>query len=213
MHQARSSAAALDSADDPRTDEVLIAEIARGDETAFEALVQRHAGQLLAVARRMLRDAEEARDAVQEALLSVYRHAATFERHCRATTWLHRIVVNAALMRLRGRKRRRELSIEDLLPKFAEDGHHAHPIAAWPADVTEELEREQRATIVRRCIDRLPEAYRTVLLLREIDGLNAAETARLLRTSANAVNIRLHRARLALRTLIDPILRGETVVG
>lgn len=189
-------------------EEQILAELQRGDDAAFERLVRVHGGRMLAVARRLLRDEEEARDAVQEALLAAFRSIGRFQGSCRLATWLHRIVVNAALMRLRSRQRKPEEAIDDLLPKFAEDGHrvdHSAPGWAEPADVL--LQRGEVRVLVRRCIDRLPESYRTVLLFRDIEGLGTGEVAELLGVTENAVKIRLHRARQALRTLLDPYLR------
>jgi len=167
---------------------------------------------MLAVARRLVRDEEDARDAVQEAFLSAFRSIGRFEGECRLATWLHRIVVNCCLMRLRTRRRHPEEPIEDLLPKFQEDGHQVgHPcLFDWgdPADVL--LERRQVRILVRRSIERLPETYRTVLVLREIEELDTAEVAELLGITENAVKVRLHRASQALRTLLDPHLRKAT---
>ncbi len=163
---------------------------------------------MLAVATRLLKNPEDARDAVQEAFLSAYRHAGEFAGGCQVGTWLHRIVVNAALMKIRSRSRRPEASIEELLPRFQQDGHHAEPASRWRT-AEEVLEREERQALVRSCIAQLPESYRTVLLLRDIEELDPAEVAAQLGISTNAVNVRLHRARQALRTLLDPHFRGE----
>src|SRR5262245_53978629 len=105
-------------------DKALVEAIRAGEDWAFEALVRTYGGRLLAVARRYTRDEEEARDVVQSAYLNAYRSLASFEGSAQLSTWLHRIVVNAALMRLRSRRRKPEESIEPLLPAFLEDGHH-----------------------------------------------------------------------------------------
>jgi len=186
----------------------LIARIRAGDGEAYEILVRRHAPRMLAVARRLLRNGDDARDAVQEAFLAAYRHAASFAGGSALATWLHRIVVNAALMKIRSRSRRPEESIEELLPNFQEDGHMIGPAGRWRTEEGQgKLEREERCALVRQCIAQLPETYRTVLMLRDIEELDPQETATLLDTSVNAVNIRLHRARQALRALLDPHLR------
>ncbi len=193
----------------PATDEAaLVAGLRAGDETAYEKLVRSYGGRLLAVARRLLRNDEDARDAVQEAFLSAFRHIEEFQRSARLATWLHRIVVNAALMKLRSRRRKPEESIEDMLPRFQEDGHQAMPAAEWTRPSDEVLLRGEARALVRRCIDRLPETYRTVLLLRDIEELDTEEAARALRITPNAVKIRLHRARQALRLLLDPYFAG-----
>src|SRR5207249_6080038 len=114
---------------------------------------------------------------------------------------------NAALMTLRSRRRKPDRALEDLLPKFLDDGHQADPAAPWDSRADLQLEREETRQLVRESIAQLPEAYRTVLLHRDIDGLDTDETARLLGVSASVVKTRLHRARQALRTLLDPHFR------
>jgi RNA polymerase sigma-70 factor (ECF subfamily) len=188
-------------------DEALLTSLRRGDPQAYETLVRTLTPQLLAVSRRIVRDEEDARDAVQEAFVNAWRNLPRFEEGSRLSTWLHRITVNAALMKLRSRRRRPEEPIEDLLPTFAEDGHQTPPSEPWgePADLA--LDRKRLAEVVRQQIDRLPDTYRLVLLLRDIEGLDTAEAAEVLGVTENAVKLRLHRARQALRTLLDPLLR------
>ena len=200
---------AVGAAPDPAAtlDARLVARLRAGERGAFEEVVQRYTGRMLAVARRFVRDPEDARDIVQEAFIAAFRNFDSYHGEARLSTWLHRIVVNAALMRIRSRSRRPEESIEALLPKFGEDGHSVQPAHLWVETTHETVERDQRAALVRRCIDELPDSYRTVLLLRDIEELDTAETAALLGTTENAVKIRLHRARQALRALLDPHLR------
>ena len=185
----------------------MVERLRAGDELAFELLIRRYGGRMLAVARRFLRDEEDARDAVQEAFISAVRGLDRFEGEAQLGTWLHRIVVNAALMKVRARKRKPEEPIEALLPVYQEDGHPVEPFRSWAEPADAAMERREVRAIVRRCIDRLPETYRTVLLLRDIEGLDTEETAKVLGITPNAVKIRLHRARQALRTLLDPHFR------
>jgi RNA polymerase sigma-70 factor (ECF subfamily) len=187
---------------------VLVDALRSGDPAAYEQLVRSQGGPMLAVARRLLRNDDDAKDAVQEAFISAYRGIGRFERGSRLSTWLHRIVVNAALMKLRSRKRRPEESIDDHLPTYEANGHLSRPIEPWPLPADELLAREDVRLAVRAAIDRLPENYRNVLLLRDIEGLDTEEVARMLDVTPNAVKIRLHRARLALRALLDPQVRG-----
>jgi RNA polymerase sigma-70 factor (ECF subfamily) len=182
-----------------------------GDDDAFEACVRQHCGPMLLVARRILRNDEDADDAVQDAFLSAFKGIGRFERQSRLGTWLHRIVVNAALGRLRSRQRHPEKSIEDLLPHFGEGEHQIDPPAPWKAASEHVLQRQESRALVQNCIGQLPESYRTVLLLRDIEGLDTEETARMLQTSVGVVKTRLHRARQALRTLLDPYFRRGDV--
>ena len=184
-------------------DAALLPRLRAGDPAAFEEVVRAESGKLLAVTRRILPIEEDARDAVQDAFLFAFRSLDRFQGHAKLSTWLHRIAVNAALMKLRTRRRKREESLEPLLPTFKDDGHHAERFATWD-DPAVTIEREENKALVRRLINELPDAYRTVLVLRDIEGLDTEETAKLLETTANAVKVRLHRARQALRTLLAP---------
>jgi RNA polymerase sigma-70 factor (ECF subfamily) len=188
----------------PADEGALVARLRQGDGRAFEELVRGYTPPMLAVCRRLLRNHEQdAQDAVQDAFVSVFRSIASFEGDARLSTWLHRIAVNAALMKLRSRKRRPERPIEDLLPKFSEDGHHVEPPAPWDDRADVRAEREETRAFVREAIDRLPENYRVVLLLRDIDELETEQVAEILSITPNAVKIRVHRAHQALRTLLD----------
>ncbi len=111
-------------------------------------------------------------------------------------------------MKLRTRKRKPEQSIETMLPSFLEDGHHEERFKSWDEPVDNVMEREETRELVRQQIDALPEGYRTVLVLRDIEGLDTEETANVLGLSVNATKIRLHRARQALRTMLAPHFRS-----
>lgn len=179
----------------------------RNDEAAFEELVRRETPHLLAVARRFLRQEEDAQDAVQQAFLSAFRALPDFNGQCRLGTWLHRIVTNMALMKLRTRSRKPEQAIEELLPRFLEDGHHAEPMSDWSVAADQLMQQREVRAQVRAAIDQLPEAFRTVLMLRDIEELDTEETARMLGLTTGAVKTRLHRARQALATLLQPVFR------
>jgi RNA polymerase sigma-70 factor, ECF subfamily len=189
------------------TDEdLLIAALRTGDPRAYEKLVCTHGGRMLAVSRRLLRCEEDARDAVQDAFLQAFRALPRFAGQSCLGTWLHRIAVNACLMRLRSRKSKPEESIETFLPTFLEDGHQTVPAVEWePCDRL--MERQEVRQMVRDAIDRLPESYRTVLMLRDIEEMSTAEVAEALSITENAVKVRLHRARQALRELVDARMR------
>jgi RNA polymerase sigma-70 factor (ECF subfamily) len=163
------------------------------------------------VARRILRNEEDANDAVQDAFLSAFEGIGRFQGQSRLSTWLHRIVVNAALGRLRRTARHPERSIEDLLPHFGEGEHQIDLPVPWKATPETALQRQESCELLRHCIDQLPESYRTVLLVRDIEGLDTEETAQMLGTSPGVVKTRLHRARQALRSLLDPHFRRGDV--
>jgi RNA polymerase sigma-70 factor (ECF subfamily) len=200
----------MDRAPSTPADRDLVDGLRAGDPQVFEALVRGQGPRLLSVTRRILKDEEEARDAVQDAFVSAFRARQQFNAKSQISTWLHRIAVNAALTRLRTRRRRPEDSLDDLLPRFMPNGHHVEHFTAWtePADVV--VSRKETAAQVREAIDSLPETFRTVLMLRDIEGLSSEEAASLLNITPNAVKLRLHRARMALRTLLAPRFQGAS---
>jgi RNA polymerase sigma-70 factor (ECF subfamily) len=203
-----SGAIPFDPADSELTNETdLVARLQAGEEEAFATCVRAYWNRMVLVARRILDNEEDARDSVQDAFLSAFKEIGRFEARSRLGTWLHRIVVNAALCRLRSRQRHPERSIEDLLPHFGDDEHQIEPPEPWKETSETALQRQEARELVRRCIGQLPDIYRTVLLLRDIEGLDTEETARVLETSAGVIKTRLHRARQALRTLLDPHFR------
>jgi RNA polymerase sigma-70 factor (ECF subfamily) len=188
----------------------LIERIKGGDQRACEELVRKYGGRMLAVARRFFRNEDDANDAVQDAFLSAFGSLARFAGMSSLNTWLHRIVVNACLMKIR--KNKNEKSIDALLPQFDETGHHCQHPAQWDDTVHMAAERSELQAHVRTCIDQLPEQYRSVLLLRDIEEFDTAETARLLDCTPNNVKVRLHRARQALRTLLEPTMtQGRSI--
>jgi len=194
----------------PETDDAaLVARLRADDESAYDEVVRRFGPRMLSVARRLLTQEQDSQDAVQDAFLSAFRSIHSFQGDAKLATWLHRIVVNAALMKLRSKRRKPESAIDDLMPRYTEEGQRqssgdwrvTHDTAVQTSEV-----REQ----VLHAIDQLPELYREILLLRDIEELSTEETAQQLGITEGAVKTRLHRARLALRELLDPYMRGES---
>ena len=165
-------------------------------------MVRLYGARLLAVARRFTRNDEDAKDVLQSAYLSAFLALNDFEGACQLSTWLHRIVVNSALMKLRSRRRKPEESIEVLLPAFQEDGHHVEQFSEWSTPADQLMERKETRATVRACIEQLPENYRAVLKLRDIEELSTQEVSEMLGMTPTAVKVRLHRARQALSTLL-----------
>jgi RNA polymerase sigma-70 factor (ECF subfamily) len=210
--QASSPPSAPSSSEKPLAvdgDADLLGRLRAGDEQAYEVLVRQNIGRMLAVAQRFLGDGDESADAVQEAFCSAFQAIDRFEGTSALSTWLHRIVVNACLMKLRSRRRRRTISIDDLLPAFDERGHHLQPVAPWSEQPGDRLERADMQNQVRACIDLLPDDHRMVLLLRDIEELDTQQTAEVLGISVPAVKTRLHRARQALRSLLEPMFTSQ----
>jgi RNA polymerase sigma-70 factor, ECF subfamily len=193
------------TADEPQ----LVARLRAGEESAFEQLVRATSGRLLAAARRLLRNEEDARDAVQSAFVRAFQSLSRFREESRLSTWLHRILINEALMRLRSKRPDEEGSIDELLPTFKEDGHQTRDTIDWSESAERALERAETAALVNRLIAKLPYSYRTVLVMRDIEGLTNSEIAGVLGISSNLVKVRVHRARQALRTLLEREFGGS----
>lgn len=176
---------------------------------AWEALVREHSPRMLALARRFLRCEHDSADALQEAFLSAFRSIDSFAGQSSLSTWLHRIMVNVCLMKLRSKARRQTISVEELLPTFDERGRHARPVAAWRDDTDAHSADGDVREHVRECIARLPENYRAVLILRDVEQFDTEQAAEILGTTAANVKVRLHRARQALRTMLGPMFEAN----
>jgi RNA polymerase sigma-70 factor (ECF subfamily) len=161
---------------------------------------------MLSVARRYLRCEQDAADAVQDAFISAFQGIEGFAGTSRLSSWLHRIVVNACLMKLRAQSRKHELPFGDDLPSFDSLGHHVRPVAQWSPEGLSDACASELKSHIRACIDQLPDSYRTVLMLRDIEERDTEETAMLLGESPANVKTRLHRARQTLRVRIEPLL-------
>jgi RNA polymerase sigma-70 factor (ECF subfamily) len=186
----------------------LVAALRAGEAAAYERVVRDFGPAMRAVARRMLRNDEEADDALQEAFLAAFKAVARFEARSSLATWLHRIAVNAALMRLRRKQGRASEGsggeIDELLPEFVGLGVFSAPQARWSELPEDPLARAELCTRVRAAVEELSEPYRTAVLLRDIEGLSNEELAEALGVSVNAAKIRVHRGRQALRALLEP---------
>jgi RNA polymerase sigma-70 factor (ECF subfamily) len=206
VHQSRPlSHASLDWAREAH----LLSRIQVGDPRAFETLVRQYGPRMLAVARRLLRSEEDSADAVQEAFLAAHKSIACFEGNSRLWTWLYRIVVNISLKKMYSRSRRREVPLENVFTASAHPGRHAPLTTRWNETADACAARAETQTQVRSCINCLPESYRTILLVRDIQELDTDEAARLLHLSPGAVKSRLHRARQALKSLLLPVVGFE----
>lgn len=183
---------------------VLVRAMQSGDCRAYEKLLDDLGPRLLATAKRMCGNESDAHDVLQDACVSCFKNIAEFKGESLVYTWMHRIVVTTALMRLRKKKRRGEASIEPLLPTFYDDGHHVDARSDWSESSHAAAERQESRDLVRQYIDQLPAHYREIVLLRDIEELDTTETAKLLGVNEGVVKTRLHRARQALRTLLEP---------
>ena len=175
------------------SDEVLVQRVIAGDRALFELLMRRHNRKLYRAVRSILGDAAEVEDAMQQAYISAYTHLESFAGAAKFSTWLMRIGINEALGRLR--QARRLVLVDSAIPEteeeaMAERGNWASP--------EETFAGRELATLIERAVDALPDIYRSVFMMRQIENLSTAETAAILDISEEVVKTRLHRARAAL---------------
>lgn len=184
-------------------DSVLLLRAQAGEMSAFEELVNRHQQRVFAMTARMLRSDDDAAEVVQEAFLAAYRKLPEFRGEAAFGSWVYRIAANYALMRLRHRKVTAQVEEPEGTPTFNERGSLIDDVADWSRDA----EGQTLDAELRKAIDdassRLPEEYRQVFLLRDVEGLSYEEIAQATGASVPAIKSRLHRARLALRAAID----------
>lgn len=174
-----------------------------------DELVRTNIGWMLALAERLLRDRTLAEDVVQESFVRAFNGLAGFEGRSSIESWLHRITVNSALSKLRQLKRLAEQSIDEHLPEFDRLDCRVETPWARLASVEEIIESDDKRRHMYESIGQLPDAYRVVLQLRDIEEYDTREVATLLGISESNVKVRLHRARAALKKLLEPILRAE----
>lgn len=187
----------------------LIARLVRGDEEAFAIIVKAHAGWMLSLARRFTNCDADAADCVQESFAILFRKIGEFEGRSTLKTWLHRVVVNQALMKLRKKKNLREHSLEQYLPEFDGNGLRIGPVRISDESVETLVSDHEIAAKVRATIAELPDTFRVVLILRDLEGYSTAESAELLDIETGAVRTRLHRARHALKKKLEPTLGAK----
>ena len=184
----------------------LLVGLRAGNDAAFAEMVRRFGGQMLAVARTILRDEEDARDCVQEAFILAVRKIDDFEGRSKLSTWLHRIVVNTSLLHLRSRNRKPEESIDDLQPNYNMMGCRIESPEESYVSLDDLIDKDNLNALVRQVIGQLPENHRIVLLLRDIEEFSVQETADILELTPGAVKTRLHRARSALKVMLGGVL-------
>jgi RNA polymerase sigma-70 factor (ECF subfamily) len=191
----------------------LIARLRRRDTEALEILMERHAARVYRVAFGITRNAADAEEVVQDVFLSLFEKIAAFEERAALGTWLYRVATNTALLRRRGKRLELEVSLEDQLPTFREDGHRAGErsflLADWSASAEDGLLSDETQALVRRAIDMLPPHYRAVVMLRDVEELSNEEAAEILGEAVSSVKSRLHRARMALREQLILLMAAD----
>lgn len=177
-----------------------------GEEDAFRELVKTLGPRLLRTAEHLLADQAEAQDCLQETFLQVHQKIDTYRGEASLATWVHRILVNSCLMKLRGRNRS-NASLETLHSEF-DSNCRLEPIWQFQQTVEEIVMQQDTREKVARHIKQLPDGYRETLILRDIEGYTTAEVCEMLSLSSSTVKVRLHRARAALKKTLEPYLEG-----
>ena len=181
-------------------DDVQLVRLAKGgDETAFTALIERHQARIYNHALRLMGNSQDAEEVLQDTFLQVFRNLDRFEERSRFSTWVYRIATNEALMKLRKASRRREVPFED---SIGQDGP-GDEIRDFAKSALDHVQDRELLEQLRRILAELPEEYRVVFTMRDMDGLANAEVAEVLGISVPAVKSRLHRSRLFLRNRLS----------
>ncbi len=187
-----------------RVDRELLERAQAGDMTAFEALVERHRDEVYGVALRMTRSDADASEITQDTFLSAYQHLSDFRGEAAFGSWVHRIAANHALMRLRHRSVVQQAEEELKGPEFNERGSFAeYPAADWSRRADEKVLDDELRRAIEQATDLLPQGYREVFLLKDVEGLSYEQISEITGDSVPAIKSRLHRARLVLREAID----------
>jgi RNA polymerase sigma-70 factor (ECF subfamily) len=197
---------------EPPSEETLLVEAARsGDISAFESLVRRYDRNVFRIAQHITQNREDAEDVVQDAFLKAYQNLGQFQGQSKFYTWLVRIAVNEALMRLRRRRPERMVSIDEDVK--TEEDSMPREIADWSPNPEQLYTQSELKDILGKTIQGLPPSFRTVFVLRDVEGLSTEETASALELSVPAVKSRLLRARLQLRERLNKYFKrrdGDT---
>ncbi len=168
-----------------------------GEISAFDEIVYRYESKVMNLSLRFTRNQEDAEEVLQDVFTTVYRKIDSFRGQSAFSSWLYRIVVNAAFMKLRKKKQSQTVSMEDLAPavkQYCMERESVTNTHSYNITVTRELQE-----VLQRAIDKLPDQYRAVFILRDVDGLSNQETGEILDLSIPAVKSRLHRSRIMLR--------------
>jgi len=185
----------------PRDDDELMQRLLTDDAAAaFDVLFKRCNVRVYRQAMHLLDREAEAEEVVQEVFLAVYKKASTFRGDAAFSTWLYRLTANAALGRLRHRRRRPEVTLDDYLPSFTENGHHrVRPVVDWSPALEDCIAYAQARQLLRQAIEALPPLDKAVVVLSDLEELSNQEIGAILELSIPAVKARLHRARLYLQ--------------
>jgi RNA polymerase sigma-70 factor, ECF subfamily len=190
-------------------DAELLEALRRRDATAAECLVSTFGDRAYRLAIGITGNQQDAEEAVQDAFWSVVRNIDAFRGDAALGSWIYRITVNAANQRRRSRSRRRDdVSLDEILPSFHEDGRHAEPILDWSTEIDDPAVQSELRSVLTSALEELPDHYRAVIILHDVEGLPMAEVADCLNTTVPTAKSRVHRARLILRKRLGVFMSG-----
>lgn len=192
---------------EPHSDEHLVELAKTGDEGAFPELVRRYSRRILRVARNITNNDEDSEDVLQETFMKAYTHLDGFQGNSKFYTWLVRIAMNEALMKLRKRKTGKVVSLDEELDTG--DDTIVREIAVWEGNPEDRYSQDELRGLLDTTIASLPEGFRTVFVLRDVEELSTEETADMLGLSIPAVKSRLLRARLQLREKLTRVFKRK----
>ncbi len=198
-------------------EEDLVERLRTGDTNALEILMERYASRVYRLAHGITGNEADAEEVVQDIFLTIFRKIHTFEGRSALGSWIYRIATNAALIKRRGRRDDREVPLDLPFPAFLPDGHRTGDPAFLKADWSQTpeanlLSKETRE-ILHRAIANLPDQYRVVVALRDVQGLSNDDVAEVVGESVACVKSRLHRARMILREHLTLALQPRQVAG
>ena len=179
-----------------RSDTELVQGVTAREENCFEELLERYGSKVLNLALRISRNQEDAEEIVQDVFITVFTKVVSFEHKSQFSSWLYRVTMNTAFMKLRARNRRRAMSLEDIDQSIQQN---------WVGNRTDMFDvdfmttRHELRDAIEGAIDTLPEDYRAIFILRDVDGLSNEAVSKVLRLSIPAVKSRLHRSRILMR--------------
>jgi RNA polymerase sigma-70 factor, ECF subfamily len=178
----------------------LVERLQAGDEQALEDVFNLYSAKLYNVAHKMLGDLGDAEEVIQDVFWTAFRKAKTFRGTAQFSTWLYRLTINAALGKIRRNKKQKEVTYDEFLPQFQQDGHHqVRPVIDWSNTLDEHYARREMQEFFNEALQQLKAIDKSVVVLSDIEGLSDREIAGVLAISVAAVKTRLHRARLFLR--------------
>ena len=175
------------------------------DPAAWQTLLSEYGGKMYGIALRFLRNEKEAEDAIQETWILISQKLCDFRSDCKLGTWIYRVTTNKCLEKIRSSKKHKEKteSIDELMPGYQEDGHYQKEFPDWSQRPDKEADQKALKGEIEKALSSLPEEYREVLVLRDIEGFSGEEAAQMLGINEATMKTKLHRGRMALREKLE----------